>query len=74
MAEEKFDMEKWRGRTLTRAEFQALSPIDKAAFLESGGGGRIMEKNTRTLTRKEFDRLSVQEQATFIRTGGKLVE
>jgi len=51
MAEE-FDMEKWRGKTLTREEFQKLSPIDMAAFLESGGGGRILEGGRATMTER----------------------
>lgn len=71
MAEE-FDMEKWRGKTLTREQFNKLSPIEMAAFLESGGGGRITEGDKLTMKRAEFNLLSLQEQAAFIRSGGTL--
>lgn len=71
MAEE-FDMEKWRGKTLTREQFNNLSPVEMAAFLESGGGGRIIEREAKTMKRADFDRLSAPEQARFIRSGGNV--
>ena len=70
---EKFDMEKWRDKTLTREEFQKLTAIDMAAFLESGGGGRILQSGVPTMTNAEFALSSANDQETFTNRGGKLV-
>ena len=70
---DKFDLEKWRERTLTREEFQKLSPIDMAAFLESGGGGRIIERGFPTMSARQFAVLSSEEQAQFRDKGGRVL-
>jgi hypothetical protein len=72
MSEPEFDMEKWRGRTLTRAEFQDLSAVEMAAFLESGGGGRIIESGFPTMTHAEFERLSEEAKQQFRNRRGRL--
>lgn len=74
MAEEKFDMEKWRGRTLTREEFQKLSPVEMAAFLESGGGGRIIEDGLPTMTRAQFEALPEEGQQSFRGRRGRVLD
>ena len=69
-----FDMEKWRGKTLTREQFQKLSAVEMAAFLESGGGGRIIENSGPTMTRAEFDKLNQRERSAFWQKNGRLTD
>jgi hypothetical protein len=69
-------LEKWRNVTLTRAEFEALAGADQAAFLEAGGGGRIIENGgaPRTIRREAFDCLSPEQKLAHAKAGGKVID